>query len=177
MTSEPARLPILTEFLFRIAIMTDGGRVNFMPDSPWGSHADVAVVGGTVTGPKVNGVVLDMGGDWGLTTIQDAAGGALKVTDLDCKLLIRTDEELNNPDEDWKRIIQMSYVGVSYHHGGTSHHYEPGDVKDPSEYYFRTTPRFRTSAPKYEWLNRVVAVASGYHREKEGPIYDVYAVL
>ena len=29
-----------------------------------------------------------------------------------------------------------------------------GEIVDPSQYYFRTTPRIETSAEKYAWMNR-----------------------
>ena len=38
------------------------------------------------------------------------------------------------------------------------------------------TPAFETASPKYDWLNRIVAVATGW-REKSGPVYEVYEVL
>lgn len=40
----------------------------------------------------------------------------------------------------------------------------------------RTTPVFETASPKYDWLNRIIAVASG-RREKYGPMHEVYEVL
>jgi hypothetical protein len=47
---------------------------------------------------------------------------------------------------------------------------------DPSTYYFRTTPRFETSHPKYAFLNRLVAVSSG-DRRVAGPIYTIDEIL
>jgi hypothetical protein len=55
--------------------------------------------------------------------------------------------------------------------------YARDEVKDPSEYYFRATPYFRTAAPAYNWLNRIVTVATGVDRELAGPIYYVYQIL
>ena len=40
-----------------------------------------------------------------------------------------------------------------------------GEEVDPSEYYFRVTPRFQTGSKKYGWLNNVICVANG----KVGP--------
>lgn len=169
MIPDPARLPIETEFLFRMVIETDKSRIRKLSGTPWGTAVDVAVAGGTVTGPKINGVLLDIGADWGLVTRQ-GEGAALEVTDLDCRVMIETDD---NP----ACLIEMRYGGVGFYYpGGTKLSAEDG-VRDPAGYYFRTTPRFRTAAPKYDFLNRVVAVASGYHRAAAGPIYDVYAVL
>jgi hypothetical protein len=47
---------------------------------------------------------------------------------------------------------------------------------DPSQYYVRTTPLFETSDPRYEWLNRIIAVGSGA-RLPEAVLLDFYEVL
>lgn len=169
MTPGPGRLTIATEFLFRVVIETDSRRVSRLGGTPWGGGIDVAVTGGTVTGPRMNGVVLDLGADWGLVTRQ-GDGSTLSVTDLDCRLMIET-------GDDPACLIEMRYGGVSYSTSDPLREYQPGDVRDPREYYFCTTPRFRTSAPNYDDLNRTVAIAAGYHRHRAGPIYDVYACV
>ncbi|MGH6694279.1 DUF3237 family protein [Sphingopyxis sp.] len=46
----------------------------------------------------------------------------------------------------------------------------------PADYYFRILPRFATSDPRYEWLNRILAVGIG-HRLPEGPVYSVFAII
>ena len=51
-----------------------------------------------------------------------------------------------------------------------------GETVDPSKYYFRTTPRFETSAPPYTYLNRVIAIASA-DRRPGGPVYTIEEVL
>jgi len=51
-----------------------------------------------------------------------------------------------------------------------------GERVDPSTYYFRTTPRFETSYPKYTFLNRLLAVSSG-DRRATGPIYTIDELL
>jgi hypothetical protein len=51
-----------------------------------------------------------------------------------------------------------------------------GESVDPSTYYFRTAPRFETSHSKYEFLNRLLAVASG-DRRTAGPIYTIDEIL
>ena len=51
-----------------------------------------------------------------------------------------------------------------------------GESVEPSAYYFRTTPRFETAAPKYTFLNRLLAVSSG-DRRPGGPIYTIDEIL
>lgn len=166
MTDAPDILPIRTEFMFRIDIRTCGERVHVVKGTPWGDLVNVPVIGGTVEGPKLSGEVLEIGGDWGVSVPQDDAG---TMTELDCKLMIRTHDD---------SLIQMSYGGIGFYHPGVAKPHGPaGSVIDPEGYYFRISPRFRTAAPKYSFLNRTVAIASGYHRVSAGPIYDVHAVL
>jgi hypothetical protein len=50
-----------------------------------------------------------------------------------------------------------------------------GEKVHPREYYFRTTPVFETGAPKYQWLHRLVAVATG-ERLPDEVIITVYEV-
>jgi Protein of unknown function (DUF3237) len=51
-----------------------------------------------------------------------------------------------------------------------------GEAPDPSTYYFRMVPMFETSAPKYDWLNRIVSVGIG-NRLANGPVYSLFEVL
>jgi hypothetical protein len=44
------------------------------------------------------------------------------------------------------------------------------------ETYIRTTPRFETADPRYEWLNRLIAVANG-GPPGSSPTYQVFAIL
>jgi Protein of unknown function (DUF3237) len=53
---------------------------------------------------------------------------------------------------------------------------EKATPPDPSQYYVRTTPRFETSDPRYEWLNKIIAVGSGA-RLPEAVLLDFYEVL
>ena len=50
------------------------------------------------------------------------------------------------------------------------------EVVPVTEIYARTTPRFETSAPQYDWLNRIVAVSKGC-RTDVGPMYNVFEIL
>jgi hypothetical protein len=37
-----------------------------------------------------------------------------------------------------------------------------GETVDPHSYYFRMSPMFETSAPKYDWMNRIIAIGTGH---------------
>ena len=70
----------------------------------------------------------------------------------------------------------MTYQGVRHGPPEVIARIEKGEVVDRTSYYFRITPVFETAAPKYDWINRVVAVGIG-HRRADGPIYSVFEVL
>jgi Protein of unknown function (DUF3237) len=49
-------------------------------------------------------------------------------------------------------------------------------VRDDANNYFRTVPRFETAAPKYAFLNRLLAVGIGEIRP-EGPVHVIEEIL
>jgi hypothetical protein len=49
-------------------------------------------------------------------------------------------------------------------------------VRDDANRDFRTVPRFETAAPKYAFLNRLVAVGIGEIRP-EGPVHIIEEIL
>jgi hypothetical protein len=51
-----------------------------------------------------------------------------------------------------------------------------GEAVDPASYGFRFVALFETSAPNYDWINRIVAVGVG-QRLADGPRYDVFEML
>ncbi len=49
-------------------------------------------------------------------------------------------------------------------------------VRDDGNHYIRTLPRFETAAPKYAFLNRLLAVGIGEIRA-EGPVHAIEEIL
>lgn len=49
-------------------------------------------------------------------------------------------------------------------------------VRDDANHYFRTVPRFETAAPKYAFLNRLLAIGIGEIRS-EGPVHTIEEIL
>ena len=72
--------------------------------------------------------------------------------------------------------IGMIYRGLRHGPAEIMQRLDRGEPVDPAEYYFRTAIMFETGAAKYDWLNRIIAVATG-RREPSGPIYEVFEVL
>jgi hypothetical protein len=69
----------------------------------------------------------------------------------------------------------MTYKGVRHGPPEIIKRIENGEQVDPASYYFRIAPMFETASPKYDWLNRIVAVGSG-HRFADGPLCSVFEV-
>ena len=119
-----------------------------------------AVSGGVFQGERLSGEVLDSGNDW-QTVRGDGA-----VT-LDVRLVLKTDDEA---------MIGMIYRGIRSGPPDVLARIDRGEAVDPATYYFRIASFFETAAPKYDWLNRLLAVGIG-HRTADGPIYSLFEVL
>jgi hypothetical protein len=126
-----------------------------------GSFRRIGVVpGGSFEGERLSGDVLDGGSDW-QTVRSDGA------TTLNVRLVLKTADDA---------LIGMTYQGLRHGPPEIIERIEKGEAVDPASYYFRINPLFETSAPKYDWLNRIVAIGVG-HRQSAGPIYSVFEVL
>jgi hypothetical protein len=86
---------------------------------------------------------------------------------LDVRITLKTEDD---------QLIYMSYKGMRHGPAEVIERLNRGEVVDPSTYYFRSTPLFETASPKYQWLNKLMAVASG-RREASGPTYEVFELL
>ena len=126
---------------------------------PHGTRIIAPITSGTFEGPRLRGKVLG-GGDW-LLTRSDA------VVELDLRITLETDDGA---------LINMTSFGLRHGPPEVLAALARGDSVDPSKYYFRTAPRFETSAPRYEFLNRLIAIASG-DRRATGPIYTINEVI
>jgi Protein of unknown function (DUF3237) len=73
-------------------------------------------------------------------------------------------------------LVCMTYQGVRHGPPDVIARLEGGEIVDPESYYFRINPLFQTSAPQYDWINRVVGIGLG-HRLANGPIYSVFELL
>ena len=151
---------VKTEFLFDLTADLDQEGTIDVGTTPHGTRRIVYVKGGTFEGPKMKGVVLPGGGDW-YTTRADGTGV------VDARVVLRTDDD---------HIIYCWYRGINVTPPEVRERMGKGEIVDPSEYYFRTTPVFETASEKYGWLNRIVAVGIGRFTPA-GVAYKVYAIL
>ena len=126
-----------------------------------GSYRRIGVVpGGVFEGERLAGEVLEGGSDWQAVRPDGT-------TTLDVRLVLRTKDEA---------LIGMTYRGLRHGPADVIERLERGEVVDPERYYFRISPLFETAAPRYDWINRVIAVGIG-HRLANGPVYSIFEVL
>ena len=127
---------------------------------PKGTRVTAPVPSGTFEGPRLRGKVLSGGADW---TLLRSDG----VLELDLRLTLETDDGA---------LVHLASFGLRHGPPEVLAALGRGERVDPSAYYFRTTPRFETGHPKYAFLNRLLAVATG-DRRAEGPIYTIHELL
>lgn len=149
---------LATQPIFQIhaelAAISDLGR------TPYGVRRIIDILGGTVSGPRLNGRVLSGGADWQIIRSDGAADIQARYTiqtDSGARILVSSEGLRHGPPEILERLAR-------------------GEPVDPSLYYFRTVMRFETSDPSVDWLNRILALARG-QREANAVRLDVYEVL
>lgn len=146
-------------FVLRLNVAYD--RAQRIGAGPLGARAIFPVDGGAFEGPRLKGRVLPDGADW----VTFRSDGAMLI---DVRTALETDDGA---------VIGLTYHGMAV--GRTPEATARFGRREEVAYedlYARTTPRFETSHAKYQWLNRVIAVANG-HRTETGPIYHVFQVL
>jgi hypothetical protein len=86
---------------------------------------------------------------------------------LDVRCVMQTDDGA---------LIGMTYRGMRHGPQEVLDRIGKGETVNPSLYYMRATHYFETASDKYDFLNKLIAVAYG-HRVASGPIYSVFEVL
>ncbi|HXN76014.1 MAG TPA: DUF3237 domain-containing protein [Gemmatimonadaceae bacterium] len=127
---------------------------------PYGVRSFVPVAGGDFDGLRLRGKILPGGGDW-LLLRSDG------VLELDLRLTLETDDHA---------LIYMTFQGLRHGPADAIIALSRGEVVDPARYYFRTVPRFETSAESYVFLNRIVTVGVGETRP-DGAVHRIDEIL
>ena len=127
---------------------------------PHGTRLIVPVTGGDFEGPRLRGKILPGGGDWLLLR----GDGVLE---LDLRITLETDDHA---------LIYMTFQGLRHGPPDAIAALGRGETVDPARYYFRTVPRFETSAETYAFLNRIVTVGVGETRA-DGAVHRIDEIL
>lgn len=145
------------EFVFQIraeiGLPRSGGK------SPKGERLHIPITGGTVSGPRLRGIVLPGGSDWPLIRPDGASEINAQYTvlaDDGAPILVRNEGLRVSSPEVLARL-------------------RSGEVVDPSEFYFRGTPAFEAPEGPHAWLNESLFVSS-VCRDGDEVIVAVYRV-
>jgi hypothetical protein len=118
------------------------------------------ITSGSFEGERLSGEVLAGGNDW--QSIRSDG-----CTRLDVRLVLKTTDDA---------LIVMHYTVLRHGPPEIMQAIDRGETVDPASYYFRLSGMFETSAPQYDWMNRVFAIGLG-DRRADGPVYHVFELL
>src|SRR4029079_9839592 len=111
----------------------------------YGERRVVNIVGGRVTGQRLNGRILRGGADWQIIRSDDAA-------DIRARYTIESEDG---------GLILVNSEGLRHGPPDVIARLGRGEPVDPALYYFRTVLRFETAAPELAWLNKILALGRG----------------
>jgi len=133
------KLTFAFELRATVAMPTELGQV------ATGRRRIIDITGGTVEGPGFKGKVRPGGADWQIVR----ADG---FTELDTRYTIETDKG---------QLIYVQNPGMRHAPPDVMKKLLAGEAVDPALVYFRTQPKFETSAPELQWITRAIFVGVG----------------
>ncbi len=125
-----------------------------------GNRRIIPIIGGTVTGSRINGKLLNLGADW--QTIFDNG-----LAELDTRYAMETDDGAT-----------IEIINFGYRHGpdAVMQAVARGEDVDPAAYYMRTHARLETGDPRYDWVNKMLFVGVGA-RNKQSVAMRLYSII
>jgi hypothetical protein len=127
--------------------------------TPIGERRFVTLAGGRVQGPELNGQIVDGGIDWQVLR----SDGVIEIA---AHYVIRTDDGA---------LIEVQSDGLRHGSPEVLARLARGEAVERDAMYFRTAVRFRTAAPAWVHLNRVLALACGA-RQAQLVQLDLYRI-
>jgi hypothetical protein len=110
-----------------------------------GQRRIIPIIGGSVTGERLSGRVLDLGADWQTIFAEGSA-------ELDTRYAIETHDGA---------LIDVRNFGFRHGPADVMARLAKGEGVDPADYYMRTLPRLETGDPRYSWVNRTIFLGTG----------------
>jgi hypothetical protein len=126
---------------------------------PYGERRCVPLLGGSVSGPGLNGEILPGGADWQILR----ADGVL---DIQAQYVVRT------PDG---ALVEVDSRGLRHGPPEVMQRLARGEAVASDEYFFRTLMRFQTGHPAWQHLNTTLALARG-ERQARVVVLDVFRI-
>jgi hypothetical protein len=137
--------PALPKLVFAFEVRATVGPPMEVGEVPQGRRRIVSITGGTFEGPGLKGKVLPGGADWQIIRPDG-------FSELDTRYALETDKG---------QIIYVQNAGIRHAAPDVMKRLLAGEVVDPALVYFRTVPKFETSAPELQWLTRAIFVGIG----------------
>ena len=136
----------------------DIGEAVEIGSTPLGTRRVIPILGGRATGPRLTGAVRPGGADFQVLRPDG-------VTELQARYVVATAEGL----------VYVENSGIRHGSPEAMERLRRGELVDPSEIYFRTTPRFETAAESLRWLTTrlFVAAAARFPDRVELSVYVV----
>ena len=116
-----------------------------------GRRRIIPITGGSVSGPRLNGIVVPGGADW--QTIRPDG-----TADLVARYTLQAKDGT---------VVSVVNSGLRRGPPAVLARLAAGEVVDASEYYFRATPVFTVAAGPHQWLMDHLFVATGERRAKQ----------
>jgi len=139
-------MPLSTPTLEHVCDLTvDLSAPREMGQGRGGLRRIVPIVGGTVTGPRLNGKILNIGADW-QTVFADG------LAQLDTRYSFETDDGA---------VIEILNFGHRHGPADVLAAVAAGEDVDPGHYYMRTHARLETGDPRYDWVNKALFLGTG----------------
>jgi hypothetical protein len=126
-------------------LLVEVGPPEEIGDTPWGRRRVIPILGGSVTGPRLEGRILPGGADF-----QSIRSDTF--TDIHARYVIQT----RSGDK-----IYVENTGIRTGAPEDIMALAQGREVDPARIYFRTYPRFETAARGLDWLHDHLFIGTG----------------
>lgn len=132
-----------------------------------GQRRIIPIIGGKVTGPRLNGRILNLGADWQTIFPAASSGGPSGgLAELDTRYAMETDDGA---------VIEIINYGFRHGPAEVLAAVARGESVPHGAYYMRTQARLETGDPRYDWVNRTLFVGSGA-RHAQAVTVSLYAI-
>ena len=146
------------EFFCSLTVKLDKPLV--VGETPHGNRRIISIIGGSVSGPGIKGVILPGGADWQVVRADGVA-------ELEAHYRFKTDDNI---------IIYIKNVGLRAATPEVAAQITRGENVDAGLYYFRTVPKFEAPPGKYGWVNNTLFICTG-ERLSDAVLLKVFRVL
>ena len=126
-------------------LLVEVGQPIAIGETAQGLRRIVPITGGAIWGPRLEGTILNAGADFQMISPDG-------FTRLEARYIVRLADGA---------MLYVENSGVRFGPPEVMARIGRGESVDPTQVYFRSTPRFEIAEPAYQWLTRPLFIASG----------------